>query len=131
MARFNGAGRGRRTLWLDPGAEHAPAVLRDVQLSAGTTLLAEPLFSTGSILRVRVPGAAQAPPLWISAQRIEEPSYERTIAVDRGQEAVLAGLGPGTFTVRIEPLDAPEQALERTLELDGARIVELELPTLR
>ena len=119
-ARVGGIPRGRCTLWIDAGNGYAPVALREVEIRAGLNALEKPHLALGSTLRIQVlaPSGRKAPALFVSAERLEEPTYLRSVQSRQGStEIALPGLGPGRFHVSI--LEWPGNRHEQVVEVDG------------
>jgi hypothetical protein len=99
---FGGFEPGTYTLWIDY-RDHAPLILRNVILGEGETDLGEIPFDRGASVRVAIltkPGTT-APRISVAAWAQQAPTYDRSTSSDGEAEAVLQGLGPGRFKVRI------------------------------
>ena len=120
--------RGRWTLLVEPAADHAPLVLRAVEIE-GVTDLPAAVFPAGSTLRVRViaPEGSAAPRIYVHAERLGAPVYDRSIN-SGGEELVLVtGLGPGRYRVSMNLIMGRRSLPDQELEVDGVSDVELEM----
>jgi hypothetical protein len=128
--RAGGFEPGRYTVWIDVGTG-APVTLPDVELKDGVTDLGEIRPPRGSTVHVRVtipPGAA-AQMISVVVVRLDQPTYIRN-AWSRETDVAVGGLGPGRFEVTVSPQGARrEDALKRTVELDGDRDVVIDYPS--
>lgn len=123
-----GLPRGRWSLLVDPLRDFAPLLLRDVEI-AGRTELPPPALDPGSrlVVRVLVPEDRDPPRIFVSAVRLDEPVYIRTVNSEGEARVVLTGLGPGRFRVLYGPVMASERDREEEVDVDGEHDVELEL----
>jgi len=135
-ARFGGCTPGTYTLWIDVVHDFAPLILSDVVLGEGRTELETPQFTAGSAVRVviRPQTGASAPRVFMSAFSDElgpdgKTLYNRQLNSRGEAEVVLAGLGAGSFQVRVGTLDIHELVPSRTITLDGTRdeVIEVDL----
>jgi hypothetical protein len=114
-------------VWADVFAASPPIVLRDVTLGEGDTDLGAYTPETGASLRlhVLVPEGQDAPRIFVSAARVGEPAYTRSLNSRGEHEIVVHGLGPGRFRVRAYLAARPR--LDEAIESDGASEIVLTL----
>jgi len=126
VARFCGLEAGNWTLWVDPGREYAPAILRDVAVSGWSTVLSEPAFERGSTLRIRlqVGEGASAPRIFVSAFRGAQPRVLRQIDSDGEPLVLLSGLPAGRYQTQLFRGIGAGPAEPDELVVDGVHDVE-------
>jgi hypothetical protein len=122
------APRGRWTLWIDPGSDVAPLLLRDVEVD-GRTELPPVVFEPGSSVRVRLllPAGQDPPRIALVARSAAAPEYVRQLTSRGEREVVLSGLGPGRFRVSYATLASWGAGETREIDCDGTSEVALEL----
>jgi len=135
-ARFGGFVPGTYTLWIDLDGQFAPLVLNDVVLGEERTDLGGVPFTAGSAVRVilRPQSGASPPRIFVSAFSEEtavdgSALYNRQLNSRGEAEVVLAGLGAGTFSVRVGSIGAGDLMPIRVITLDGQRdeVIEIDL----
>ncbi|MCB9916201.1 MAG: Ig-like domain-containing protein, partial [Planctomycetes bacterium] len=118
--------RGTWALWLDPGADYAPLVLRDVAID-GVTTLPPAALTAGTTLRIRLATEEGDPPrIYAFANALDAPRYTRQMNSDGEAVAELPGLGPGRFDVKLGNIMAAGEGEVREVTADGVADVELE-----
>jgi hypothetical protein len=128
---FGGFEPGTWTVFLDV-APHAPIVLNDRRLGAGATDLGVVTVVEGARIRVKVlvKDGQHAPRISLTAARRGKPGYMRYLNSNGETEAVLSGLGAGTFEVTARPVMGADRALletEVTLEAGGEAEIVVDL----
>jgi hypothetical protein len=123
---FGGFEPGTYTLWIDVPT-HTPLILRDVTLGEGETDLGTLTLDPGIAVRVGIPTepGATAPRITISAESRQDPVYHRHTNSYGETEAVLQGLGPGRFKVRIGLIKGDPQETVHEITVDGNSDVRL------
>jgi len=113
---------GRYTLWLNV-APWAPLVLRDIEVSAEDLDLGVREFPIGSSVRVHMlVGLGEAAPrLSVWAHSKNAPVYSRGLNSRGETDAVLRGLGPGSFQVMAMPIMGamPRTRMSYEIKVDG------------
>jgi len=135
-ARFSGLPPGRYNLWVDPGRDFAPFTLRAVEIVPGETILPALAWEQGSSVRIRLhPRRGEAPPrIGVFFSSVTDaigapvPVYYRRLLTWGEEEAVLAGLGAGTFDVWINDQSGGDVLFRGSVTLDGVneRTIDLE-----
>jgi RNA polymerase sigma factor (sigma-70 family) len=131
VARFTGLARGTWNLWIDSGWKLAPALVRNVQVVEGPTLVDVPPPGLGSSVRVHVRNAedGRAPRLYVWAHRDAEPALMRQWNSQGENPVVLTGLDAGHFVIDVGLNgQIPAATLDhREIDVDGVHDVEFEV----
>jgi hypothetical protein len=128
---FGGFPAGTWTLWIDPVADYAPAVVRGAALGEKDTDLGTVALSEGSRVRVKilVKEGTAVPRIYVWANREEAPKYGRGINSNGEDTVVVGGFGPGRFriTTSVNMGSPGMKSINEVRELDGTNDLELTL----